>query len=161
MKSCPDCLSEIPDQATFCRYCGERVEGKGCASCGARNWPEAKMCRWCAHAFEVTVKSDARPIEPFAVTAKLLPTILQRGRFLPQTISLTQEKIVISTPGAFNLSRKDEEIPWRKIAGFDYHSGIFWDQVTIETRGQSSSVMACLDKADGERIRQVLQELEG
>ena len=78
----------------------------------------------------------------------------------PQTISLTQEKIVISTPGPFNLTRKEEEIPWRKVAGFDYRSGIFWDQVTIETRGQSSSRMMCLAKADGARIRDVLQTLE-
>ncbi len=47
-----------------------------------------------------------------------------------------------------------------QIAGFDYRSGIFWDQVTIETRGQSSSKMTCLDKPDGERIRQMLQDLE-
>ena len=75
-------------------------------------------------------------------------------------MSLTEEKIVISTPGLFNLSRQEEEIPWRKVAGFDYRSGIFWDQVTIETRGQSSSKMACLTKPDGKRIRQVLQQLE-
>jgi ribosomal protein L40E len=160
MKTCPDCLSEIPDAATFCRFCGERVEGRGCGGCGTRNWPDATRCRWCGETFEARARSDVRQIEPFAVTAKLLPTVLQRGRFLPQTISLTPEKIVISTPGAFNLSRKEEEIPWRKVAGFDYRSGIFWDQVTIETRGQSASRMSCLDKADGQRIRQLLQELE-
>ncbi len=63
-------------------------------------------------------------------------------------------------PGPFNLTRKEEEIPWRKLAGFDCESGIFWDQVTIETRGQSASKMSCLDKSDGQRIRQVLHDLE-
>ena len=72
----------------------------------------------------------------------------------------TDEKIVISTPGIFNLSKQEEEIPWRKVAGFDYRSGIFWDQVTVETRGQSASQMPCLAKSDGKRIRQVLQTLE-
>ena len=36
-------------------------------------------------------------------------------RLLPQTISLTPQKIVISTPGAFNLSQQEEEIPWNKV----------------------------------------------
>jgi hypothetical protein len=34
------------------------------------------------------------------------------------------------------------------------------DQVTIETRGQSSSRMPCLAKSDAQRTRQVLQDLE-
>jgi ribosomal protein L40E len=159
MKTCPDCLSEIPDAATFCRFCGERVEGKGCPQCGARNWPDASVCRWCGHRYGRT-HQRLQPFEPFEVTARLLPTFLQRGRFLPQTMRLTPEKIIIATPGAFNLSRKEEEIPWNKVAGFDYRSGLFWDQVTIETRGQSSSKVPCLAKSDGQRVRQVLQDLE-
>jgi ribosomal protein L40E len=159
MKNCPDCLSEIPDAATFCRFCGERVEGKACSQCGVRNWPEAVVCRWCGHPYGGT-RRHVQPFEPFEVSGRLLPTFLQRGRFLPQRIRLTPEKIVISTPGPFNLSRKEEEIPWNKVAGFDYRSGLLWDQVTVETRGQSSSRMRCLAKPDAERIRQVLQDLE-
>lgn len=98
--------------------------------------------------------------EPFRVTAELLPTFLHRGRLRPQVLTLTREKILVRTPGLFNLSRSDEEIPWGKVAGFDYHSGIFWDRVTIETRGQRSSTVPCLAKSDGERIRRVLRQLE-
>lgn len=98
--------------------------------------------------------------DPFTVQARLLPTVLQRGRFLSQTVRFTREKIVISTPGPFNLSRQEEEIPWRKVAGFDYRSGIFWDRVTVETRGQSSSTMACLAKEDGQRIRRMMRQVE-
>ncbi len=94
------------------------------------------------------------------MTARGLPTLLQRGRFLPQTIHLSEEKIIVSTPGPFHLSEKDEEIPWHKVAGFDYVSGIFWDKVRIETRGQSSTELPCLSKSDGKRIREVLQQLE-
>ena len=158
MKTCPDCLSDVPDNAEVCRHCGERIEGKRCPACGARNWNEATTCRWCGHAYQGGPVNLS--FEPFTVTAEQLPTLLQRGRLLVQSITLTREKIIVSTPGPFNLSKKEEEIPWRKVAGFDYRSGIFWDQVKIETRGQSSSRMMCLKKADGQRIRDVLQQLE-
>ena len=159
MKTCPDCLSEIHQAATFCQHCGERVEGKPCPQCGVRNWQDAIVCRWCGGRYGGT-RARVHHFEPFEVTADLLPTIVQRGRFLAQTMHLTPEKIVIRTPGPFRLSLKEEEIPWNKVAGFDYRSGIFWDQVTIETRGQSSSKMTCLAKPDGQRIRQILQDLE-
>jgi ribosomal protein L40E len=158
MKACPDCLSEIPREAPFCRHCGERVEGRRCTACGARNWDEATLCRWCGSRLEAEV--DPVELEPFTVAARRLPTFLQRGRFLPQVMELSREKIVVSTPGPFGLSEREEEIPWSKVAGFDYRSGIFWDQVTIETRGQASTTVPALGKADGQRIRQVLRELE-
>jgi len=159
VKSCPDCLSEIPDGAAVCRHCGERVEGKRCPECGTRCWPEARRCRWCGHRFEKE-EVGVVELEPFEVTADRLATLVQRGRFRPQCLTLTPEKVVVHTPGLFNLSRREEEIPWAKVAGFDYHSGIFWDQITIETRGQRSTSVGCLAKADGARIRAVLRRLE-
>lgn len=162
-KTCPDCLSDIPEAASYCRFCGERVAGKPCAACGARNWPEAAVCRWCTTPFDAADGGDASPapeFEPFTVTGDRLASALLRLRLRPQVITLTREKIVVTTPGIFGLSRREEEIPWRKVAGFDYHSGIFWDQVKIETRGQSSSVVQGLAKEDGERIRAILQQLE-
>ena len=157
-KSCPDCLGEIPREASVCRHCGERVEGKRCEACGARNWPDAELCRWCRERFEPA--GHHLDFESFEVTARLLPTILFRGRFLVQSVSLTREKILVRTPGLFDLTQKEQEIPWAKVAGFDYHSGLFWDSVRIETRGQSSAAVGCLAKEDGERIRELLQMLE-
>lgn len=159
MKHCPDCLSEIPDAAAFCRFCGERVEGKGCAQCGVRNAPDAQVCRWCGHRYGGN-RQRLQHFEPFEVTASLLPTFLKRARLLPQIIQVTAEKLVISTPGLLNLTHQEEEIPWNKVAGFDYKSGLVWDEITIETRGQSASKVPCLAKPDGERLRQVLQALE-
>ncbi len=157
MKKCTECTSEIPEEAEVCRFCGERVEGKPCPDCGSRCPEEARKCRWCGFQFE---KAAALHFEPFRVDASLLPTVLQRGRFIPQSIELTREKIVISTPGVFRLSQRDEEIPWEKVAGFDYRSGLIWDVVRIETRGQSSAIIPCLNKSDGRKIREVLRQLE-
>lgn len=157
-RECPDCLSEIPAAATFCRFCSQRVEGKRCRECGVRSWREARRCSACGQRFEE--KAAQIEFEPFTVTAQRLATLLQRGRFRPQVLRLTREKILLQTPGPFNLSRQEEEIPWRKVAGFDYRSGIFWDQVRIETRGQSSTTMVGLSREDGQRIRRVLQALE-
>lgn len=158
VKSCPDCLGEIPAEAAVCRHCGERVEGKRCPRCGARNWPEAEVCRWCRNRFEPA--GHHVEFEAFEVTAKPLPTLIFRGRLLTRSVALTQEKILVRTPGLFGLTRQEQEIPWAKVAGFDYHSGLLWDRVRIETRGQSSAAVGCLDKSDGERIRTLLQELE-
>ncbi len=158
MKTCPDCMGDIPDEATFCRHCGERVQGKRCSDCGTRCWDEARKCRECGHEFQAAATGPE--FEPFSVEAEMLATLLLRFRFLRQRIQFTREKIVVSTPGVFNLSTRDEEIPWKKVAGFDYRSGIFWDMVRIETRGQSSTVIPCLRKQDGARIRAVLQQLE-
>lgn len=158
MKICPDCRSEIPEEAEVCRHCGERVEGARCDACGARNWAEARLCRWCGERLQ---PAGARmDFEPFTVTARLLPTALYRGRLLPKSITLTEEKILVRTPGVFNLSEQQQEIPWAKIAGFDYHSGLVWDRVRIETRGQASTTVGCLSKPEGERIRDVLREME-
>lgn len=98
--------------------------------------------------------------EAFDVSARRLPTLLFRGRLLTRTVSITREKILVRTPGVFNLTQQEQEIPWANVAGFDYQSGLFWDRVRIETRGQSSTTVGCLAKSDGKRIRKLLQKLE-
>ncbi|MDX1578853.1 MAG: zinc ribbon domain-containing protein, partial [Gemmatimonadota bacterium] len=54
MENCPDCLSEVPEAAVVCSSCGERMTGRRCTACGARNWEEARLCRWCGTSFEPT-----------------------------------------------------------------------------------------------------------
>lgn len=158
MKPCTECKSDIPDDAHVCRYCGERIEGQECPKCLSVNKHNAAVCRWCNFVFKK--ESKLLDISQFEVVAELLPTLLLRYRLFPQKVRFTTEKIILSTPGFFALSTYHEEIPWHKVAGFDYRSGIFWDQATIQTRGQNSATIGCLDKKKGERIRQLLQNLE-
>jgi hypothetical protein len=49
---------------------------------------------------------------------------------------------------------------WEKVAGFSHRSGIFWDTISIETRGQTSADVTCLSQEDSKRIRGLLQDLE-
>ncbi len=66
----------------------------------------------------------------------------------------------IKTRGYFWLSHTDEEIPWAKIAGYHYHSGWFWDQVEIQTRGQAANHIGGLNKTAGSNIRGALERME-
>ena len=119
---------------------------------------EATKCAWCGHNFAREEKIAA--IEPFGAAAALVPTIVQRGRFIPQEIRLTPEKIVIRTWGVFKMSHTDEDIPWGKIAGYHYHSGWFWDRVEIMTRGQESNSMGGIPKSAGGRVRELLERMK-
>ena len=158
MKNCTECLSEITENAEVCRYCGERIEGKKCPKCLSMCKNEAIVCKWCNYVFKK--ERSALNIKPFEVKANLFPTLILRHRLLPQKVNFSNEKIIISTPGFFGLSTYHEEIPWHKVAGFDYRSGIFWDAAIIQTRGQSAASIGCLEKSKGEKIRNLLQNLE-
>ena len=158
MKSCPECCSEVPDQANVCRHCGRRIIGNRCPDCAEMASLEATKCPCCGHNF--ARQKRIATVEPLSVKADLLPTIFQRGRLIPQEIHLTPEKILIQTYGFFWLSRTDEEIPWEKIAGYHYHSGWFWDSVEIQTRGQKANQMSCLPKSEGVKIKQILERMK-
>lgn len=158
IKTCKECISEIPGDAEVCMHCGERIEGKECPKCLSICKADASVCKWCR--FEFKKERKSLDIQPFQVIAELLPTLILRFRLFPQRVKFTTEKITISTPGFFALSTYHEEIPWHKVAGFDYRSGIFWDQATIQTRGQTSATIGCLNKIKGDRIRKLLQTLE-
>lgn len=158
MKNCPECLSEIPDAAEVCRACGRRIAGRLCPDCAQYSKTAAHKCAHCGHGFDREDRVAA--IDAFAAKADLLPTIFLRGRFIPQEISLSPEKILITTWGFFWLSRTDEEIPWEKIAGYHFHSGLFWDSVEIQTRGQKANGIGCLPKAAAEKIKKILEQMK-
>lgn len=157
-KSCPFCKETISAEAEVCSHCGERITGKACEDCSTLCPEEAKICRWCGFTFGAPAKKIG--IDEFEITAQPLPTFLIRLRFLCESIRFNEEKLVVSTPGFFRLWVNENEVPWNKVAGFDYRSGIFWDAVEIETRGQNPTKIRCLSKQDGERLRDILRSLE-
>lgn len=158
MAICEECLSEAPDDAARCGHCGEVVGGRECPDCLTRAKPEARVCRWCGHRFrsaEIQVE-----VEPRRMRAKVTPSFLFRGRFIPQEIELTEEKLVARAPGIFHLWTNETEIPWNKVSGFNYRDGVVWDRLTVETRGQESATIVGLAKSDGREIRTILRGLE-
>ena len=158
MKTCPECCSDIPDQAEVCRACGRRVVGKSCPECAELSKYAAKKCCHCGHDFARQAKIAV--IEPFGTKAAFLPTVLFRYRFIPQEIAVSSDKIVIKTWGFFWLSHTDEDIPWEKVAGFHYHSGWFWDSIEIQTRGQKANTIGGLPKSSGRRIKEILERMK-
>jgi hypothetical protein len=158
MSTCPECLSELADGAAVCRGCGKRVVGKRCPECAEMCREEATKCAYCGHSFARQQKVAA--VEKFSAEAARLPTLILKGRLIPEQIHLNAEKILIQSWGLFGLSRTDEEIPWEKIAGYHYHAGLFWDSVEIQTRGQKANEMTCLRKGDGLRIKTILEQMK-
>ena len=156
--TCPLCKETTPENAEVCSHCGERIKGKACEDCLSICPDNAKVCRWCG--FKFRSETQKIGIDEFVINAKFLPTLLIRMRFLCESIRFNEEKVVISTPGLFRLWVNEAEVPWNKVAGFDYRSGIFWDSVLIETRGQKPTMIRCLAKGDGERFREILRSLE-
>ena len=158
MSACPHCLSVTPEGATVCAACGRYLAGKHCPDCMETVPAEAGKCRYCGHSF--AREARLADFEPFSARADLLPTLLVRGRLIPQQIHLSPAKIAIQTWGLFGFSRTDEDIPWEKVAGFHYHAGWFWDAVEIQTRGQRANWIGCLRKTDGQRIKALLEGMK-
>lgn len=158
MKSCPECCSPVPDAATVCPACCRRIEGKPCPECAELAKAAARKCPTCGHNFAREEKTAV--VKAFAARAAMVPTLVERGRLIPQEIRLNSEKIVIRTWGLLWLSHTDDDIPWEKIAGYHYHSGWFWDGLEIQTRGQKSNVIRGLPKACGQRIKEILDQMK-
>lgn len=49
MKKCPKCQFELPDEATFCTECGEKIEldSLKCKDCLRISKPNSKFCMHC------------------------------------------------------------------------------------------------------------------
>ncbi|MFT4649332.1 MAG: ribosomal protein L40E [Planctomycetota bacterium] len=156
-KTCPECVSQIPSGAQVCGQCGVRIEGIRCDACMAMSPQEARKCRWCGNRMS---QASQPAVGHFEVGASRIGSLLIRGAIFPQRATFSNEKIVIRTYSTFGLTSNDEEILWEKVAGFSHRNGMIWDRVSIETRGQTQAVIACLSKSNSRRIREVLQGLE-
>ncbi len=158
-KICSECKSEISKDANVCPECSIRIEGVECAKCKSMCKVGAKICKWCLNSLEIN-KNKFVNFESFAVKSELVPTLLFSGTFLSQYATFNQEKIVIVTPYSFGLSSRTEEVLWNKVTGFQYHEGIFWDSVTIETKGQTTNQINFLSKINAKKIVDLLRKLQ-
>lgn len=158
MNKCPHCATDVSAAASVCPACTRELAGKRCPDCAELVRLAASKCRYCGHSF--AREARIADFEQFSARAELLPTLLIRGRLIPQQIHVSPEKITIQSWGLFGFSRTDDDIPWEKVAGFHYHAGWFWDAVEIQTRGQRANWISCMRKADGERVKELLERMK-
>ncbi|MCC4833432.1 hypothetical protein LMH66_12380 [Shewanella sp. 10N.7] len=154
---CPFCQSELNEGAIKCAHCHEYLSEHVCPDCYGTLPAGAKVCMHCRYRFS-QISVDVGQLS-MAFNTEVLASLLFRFRLLPQEIITDEDKITINTPGVFRLWNNTDEVPWNKIAGFNYRSGIIWDKVEIETRGQKPSVIIGLSKANSDELRRVLQSI--
>ncbi|ARD22037.1 zinc ribbon domain-containing protein [Shewanella japonica] len=154
---CPFCQNELNDGALKCGHCLEYLSNHVCPDCHGTLPLEAKVCMHCHYRFS-QISIDVTQLS-MSFNSEVLASLLFRFRFLPQEIVTDEDKITINTPGIFRLWNNTDEVPWNKIAGFNYRSGIIWDKVEIETRGQKPSTILGLSKDNSEQLRKVLQSI--
>ena len=170
-KRCSACLSEIPSQAEVCRACGTRLEGIQCGACRSFCPHGATLCRHCGSSLERfhSLDRSSRPgdrsdalagLRTMVIEAELLPTLLLELSLNPQRVVVQPEKLTISSYSLFGLTARHEELPWEKVAGFSHRSGLFWDAIAIETRGQTAATISCLSKRNAGKLKRLLQSLE-
>lgn len=158
-KKCSECKSDIAQDAIVCPVCHERIDGVACSACASFNKKEARICKWCGTSLSPS-ETISLDFDAFETRGEFLPTLLLAATFLPQKCFMSTEKIVISTPHAFGLAVTTEEVLWNKITGFQHHSGIMWDHIAIETRGQTKNQIANLSKENAQKIVAILQKLQ-
>ncbi len=77
--NCPACDRQLPDDATFCGYCGSALASeRACASCGRSNPADMGFCLGCGSSMTEPTPAPAPKREPLAYTPKhLADKILQ------------------------------------------------------------------------------------
>lgn len=154
---CPYCKHQLHADALKCGHCLEYLSQHVCPDCQSSLPKGAVVCRHCHYRFSQIAISATELTMAFK--AELIASVLLRFRLLPQEINTDVDKICINAPGLFRLWNNADEVPWNKIAGFNYRSGIIWDRIEIETRGQKPSVVIGLSKENSEQLRKVLQSI--
>jgi RNA polymerase subunit RPABC4/transcription elongation factor Spt4 len=77
---CPNCQTELPDNAKFCGVCGQSLsKDRPCPKCGQINPQDFKFCHQCGQPLTSTQPlSTPSPTPP---TPPSLPTSTAKGRY--------------------------------------------------------------------------------
>ncbi|HEX7026700.1 MAG TPA: hypothetical protein VF268_05620, partial [Gammaproteobacteria bacterium] len=94
-KFCPECLSEIPEQAKVCAYCCSRLIGVSCIECKLLSPSGARKCCHCGSLLSDT--GERKGIEPFEIRASLWGTLFTQFKLVPQEAYFDGDKIVVRT----------------------------------------------------------------
>jgi hypothetical protein len=155
-KKCPECLSNIEQDADVCRFCGYRVTGVKCGKCASMCRPEAKVCRWCGEPF--VTKATSKLDKDVEIKASFLGTLYLTRSFYPQYITFKKDSVIIVTFGFLMMSKKEQKLDWDAIAGASLKGGIIWDIVTINMKDGSSAVLNAIRHSDSAFIMDLFKK---
>ena len=158
MKTCPKCVADIPDGAEVCHSCGNRVVGKPCPDCAELARHAANQCPHCGHSFAREQKIAT--VEAYTAKAAQLPTLLLRGRLIPQEIHLSSEKIVIQTWGLFWLSRTTKRSRGRRSPAITTTQDCSGTASRSRRAGRRRTDIGCLPKASGLKVKEILERMK-
>ncbi len=104
---CPQCQTELPDDARFCNECGRKLESV-CSECGKGNPPTSKFCLECGH--DLRTPPAASPLKDLSFDEKLANI----QKYLPS--GLTEK--VLSQRGRIEGERRQVTIMFVDMKGF-------------------------------------------
>ncbi len=111
--NCPSCDRELPEDATFCGYCGSALRPEQtCARCGRSNPAEMRFCLECGRAFAESAPPDR---DPRSYTSKHLADKILQSQFVLEGERKQVTVLFADVKGSMELAEKLDPEQWRGI----------------------------------------------
>lgn len=138
---CPHCGAPLARARCYCAHCGRRaVDFQYCDKCDEPVSSQATWCPYCSRKF--VSPNQVREILKMEISASNIGALFAGGSltglFLPPTIRIHDEHIIMKRWTLLGARCHEVEIQIRRVASVRYTKGVIWAELLIETFGGAS-----------------------